>query len=108
MNKILKPVMSNQLHLVENSVNIEVFIKQLNRYCQNGDTILFLNDSIYSLMTTEFNNESFFKLTKQLTLLVLKEHCEARALKELPKSIRNIQYQEFANLSINSTKVISW
>jgi len=99
---------ASQLHLIQNSLNLIEFKKHLNRFTQKGDSLLFLNDSVYMLLSNEFNHDDLINLMKETFILVLNEHCEARAIKSLPNNIQTISYTEFVNLSIHAKKIISW
>jgi sulfur relay protein TusB/DsrH len=99
---------SQQLHLIQCHYSLAEFKKHLSRFSISGDSIIFLNDSVYALLTEAFNSDDFYSGTNNHSLFVLREHCEARAMKSLPLNIKAIEYDELVKQTINATKVISW
>ena len=101
----------NQLHLIQTQLTIQQFEYERSLYLGNSDSILFLNDGLYTLQELSVTDEGKLSLNSMPnTLYVLSEQLSARSLTGLAgnERIQSISYSEFVNLSINATKVVSW
>ena len=101
----------NQLHLIQTQLTIQQFEYERSLYLGNSDSILFLNDGLYTLQELSVTYEGKLSLNSMPnTLYVLSEQLSARSLTGLAgnERIQSISYSEFVNLSINATKVVSW
>ena len=79
------------------------------RYTALGDSILFLNDSVFSLASIDFHSDEFLKLTENCHLLALSDHLSARNIRQnITASIQLIDYQQFVVCAADACKVISW
>jgi sulfur relay protein TusB/DsrH len=99
---------NSQLHLIQNKLDLTTFESQLLRLATDGDSILFLNDSVYVLLLAEFNSEKFYQLTHRLKILAIDEQMQARNIAGITSNIKAISYSDFVEESQNCKKIISW
>ena len=98
-----------QLHLIQNQLSFAAFEQQFLRVVADGDSLLFLNDSVFVLLQEDFNSDRFTELCAQLSVFIIDEHIEARGISTLISShIKTISYQEFVEQCQKATKVVSW
>lgn len=98
------------LHLIQRPISNHEFISQFKLYYAVNDSILFLNDAVFSL-TSLCNLQELCELSElNSTILALREHLQARGLNDLfdTKKVSIIDYQKFVELSIEAQKIISW
>jgi len=98
----------SQLHLIQNRLSFAEFDLQYNRLINQGDPVLFLNDSIYSLLEKDFLSQEFKRLTTTTEIYLIEEQVIARNISELCAGFKLIDYADFVELSINASKVVSW
>ena len=99
----------SQLHLIQSPINFRAFKKRYALCVEKNDSILFLNDSLFSLTLNEFHSGEFTELLTNTSYLYLNEQVEARAIcKLIHKAIKPIDYPEFIKLSQESSKIVSW
>ena len=99
----------SQLHLIQSPITFQTFKKRYALCVDASDSILFLNDSLFSLTHNEFHSDEFTELLTNTSYLYLNEQVEARAIyKLMHKAIKPIGYLEFVKLSQESSKIVSW
>lgn len=98
-----------QLHLVQSSLSCNDFVQNLERYAVEGDLILFLNDSAFSLTDRRYQSIIDDCHLAKVNLSALKEQIEARAIEQwISSKIERLSYPEFVEISLSADKVISW
>ena len=98
----------SQLHLIQNKLGLADFESQLLRLSSDGDSLLFLNDSVFVLLLAEFNSERFYQLTRKLAILAIDEQLQARNITANTDNVKAISFADFIEKSQNSAKIISW
>jgi len=100
----------SKLHLIQTQLDLNSFSKQYARLATEKDSLLFLNDGILSLLSSEFNSSQFKRMTINCSILVLDDQVEARAIDNDIDNllVKKISYQEFVDYSLKSSKVITW
>jgi len=98
-----------QLHLIQSPIDFQDFAEHYAQCVEKGDSILFLNDSLFSLTTKEFNSFSFHELTVDNSIYCIQEQIQARAISDLlSKTITATDYTNFVDLSQKAQKIVSW
>jgi len=97
-----------QLHLIQNQLSFSDFNQQFVRLVSEDDSLLFLNDSVYSLLKNEFSTNQFETLAAKISICLIDEHINARNISALCNDFRIIDYPEFVGLSLKASKVLSW
>jgi len=97
-----------QLHLIQQKLSLEEFKDQFSRFVSAGDHILFLNDSLYCLIETQFNSPDFSRLSSGVSISVIEEQTAARNICDFSSNINQIDYPNFVKKSLKATKVVSW
>ncbi len=104
-NSPVKP----QLHLIQNTLSLASFERQFMRLVDEGDSLLFLNDSVFELLQQEYNTDTFVQFTRKASIFVIDEQVHARGIFELPnKNIKITRYPQFVELCQNAAKIVSW
>ena len=99
----------NQLHLIQSPITFQAFESRYALCVDVNDSILFLNDSLFSLAGSEFHSDNFISLMANTPCLCLDEQLDARAIGELvAQKIKPINYPEFVKLSQQASKIVSW
>ncbi|MCF6193647.1 MAG: sulfurtransferase complex subunit TusB [Kangiellaceae bacterium] len=98
-----------QLHLIQSPIDFQDFEQRYEQCVNNEDSILFLNDSLFSLTTKAFNSSSFHKLAADNSIYCIHEQIQARSISDLvSKTITAIDYKKFVYMSQKAQKVVSW
>ena len=98
-----------QLHLIQSPIDFQNFEQRCEQCVDKNDSILFLNDSLFSLTTKAFNSSSFHKLTADNSVYCIREQIQARAISDLLSgSINATDYNNFVNMSQKAQKIVSW
>ena len=101
--------MAQQLHLIQAQLSSKEFEQQCRRYVSDKDSILFLNDSVFTLTDKHFNSDEFRRLIGQISILALTEHLQARnIISHVAGYVEEIDYPTFVSLSQQANKVVSW
>ena len=98
----------SQLHLIQNNLSITTLERLLLRLAADGDSLLFLNDSVFVLLQAEFNSEKFYQLTRKLEVFAIDEQLKARNINEFADNVKVISFGDFVEKSQNSSKIVSW
>ncbi len=101
--------MTTHLHLIQTPTEFDKFIANFKRISNDGDSLLFLGDSLFQLLRNDFVNDEFSKLTENTHLIALADDLAARGITEhLKNRISSISYAQFVTLAIQAKKVVSW
>jgi len=99
----------SQLHLIQSPITFQAFKKRYALCVETSDSILFLNDSLFSLTIKAFNSSSFHKLTVDNSIYCIQEQIQARSILDLvSETITPTDYNNFVNLSQKAQKIVSW
>ena len=100
----------SQLHLIQNRIGTDDFLREIRRLTTKGDTLLFLNDSLFSLHTLACDISELEHCVKDLDLVVIDEQFNSRRLSKLITNLKLelIEYPAFVELSCRSSKIVSW
>lgn len=98
------------LHLIQNSIDSKEFNKNICLYASAGDSVLFLNDSLFSLLKLNSIKQEAQSNVHNLKIYAISEQLEARGIRDIPNNvvINMIDFVTFTELSQQSNKVISW
>ena len=105
MNHLIqKPI----LHLIQNSIAIDDFEKQMSRLVSTQDDIIFIGDATFQLKLLESSIKA-----SNLSVYAIDADLSARSINHFSKIdnkkiIKIINFEQFVDLSIDSNKVISW
>ncbi len=97
-----------QLHLIQNKLSLATFERQFLRLVADNDSLLFLNDSVLTLLEKEFSSENFEQLTRKVTLYAIDEHLQSRNITQFTHHIKTIRFQDFVEQSQSCSKTVSW
>lgn len=97
-----------QLHLIQNKLSLATFEGFLLRLATDGDSLLFLNDSVFVLLLAEFQSEKFHQLTGKVSIYALDEHLQARNITAFTDRLKTIDFTDFVEKSQNCSKIVSW
>ncbi len=97
-----------QLHLIQNKLSFATFERLLLRFAADGDSLLFLNDSVFVLFLTEFQSEKFHQLINKISVYAINEHLQARNITRFTDKLKTINYADFVVKSQNCSKIVSW
>ncbi len=98
------------LHLLQRPINRHDFIKQVKLFYAPNDSILLLDDAVFSLTGLCQSAELWSLSEFKGPFLALQEHLDARGLENLlsQEKVKSIDYQQFVELSVETQKTISW
>ena len=99
---------NSQLHLIQNQLDLTSFKSQLLRLTSDGDSLLFLNDSVFVLLQAAFNSEKYYQLTRKLEVFAIDEHLQARNITSSTDNVKVINFAGFVEKSQNCNKIVSW
>ena len=99
---------NSQLHLIQTSLSLAAFEQQCLRFVSDGDSLLFLNDSVFVLLQQEFNSDTFERLTRNVAICAIDEQLQARNITRFTTNIKTISFVDFVKKSQNCAKVVSW
>jgi len=100
----------SQLHLIQKKIGTDDFLREIRRLTTKGDTLLFLNDSLFSLHTLACDISKLEHSVKGLDLVAIDEQFNSRGLAKLTTNLKLdvIDYPAFVELSCRSSKIVSW
>lgn len=94
------------LHLISQPLSLLEFKKQIERFLGKKDQLLFIGDSVTSLLDIEIKE---MLNNKGVTSYALKADCECRGIIELvTKQVTQINDEAMVNLTLKHQKVFSW
>jgi len=99
---------NSQLHLIQNKLSLEAFECLLLRFAADGDSLLFLNDSVFVLLLAEFQSKKFYQLTSKVTIYAIDEQLQARNITAFTDKVKTIDFADFIEKSQNCSKIVSW
>ena len=97
-------------HLIQRPISGNTLIAQLERYYSDNDSIMLLNDAVFSLPSL-YEFQPLWQLDRcPGSIYAIKEHIESRGLLDLliDEKLELIDYQKFVELSLEAEKLIAW
>ena len=99
----------SQLHLIQSPILFQEFEQRFKFCVAQEDSILFLNDSLFSLTTKDFNSEYFHECIINNSIWCIEEQLNARAIADsISNKIALTDYSNFVNMSQQADKIVSW
>lgn len=94
------------LHLISNHTSFDDLKKNLERYTQDKDHLLFIGDAC---ITTTNKLLADYLLNTNLFISVLAADCQCRGINHLiPESFKTISDAQMVELTISHQAIISW
>lgn len=94
------------LHLISHPVNLEQFQIEMARLTSSNDEILFIGDSVISLMNKDI---ATYLQQSNIQYHALAADCLCRGINQLMiESIKQISDSEMVDLTIKHQQIVSW
>ncbi|MBX9713829.1 MAG: sulfurtransferase complex subunit TusB [Pseudomonadaceae bacterium] len=96
------------LHLLAHSPFTDSRLSSCLRLLGSHDGLLLSGDAVYALQPGTAQRQALELMPESIALFALDEDLQARALSELPRRVKRLDYPAFVELTLSYAKVNSW
>ncbi len=95
-----------KLHLISHHISLDELQKNLQRYAQTDDHLLFIGDACICVTNQTFSD---YLSTIDFSISALSADCQCRGISErLAKQVQQISDEKMVELTLTYHPVISW